>query len=118
MTYTDEQFAKLSGAYAVKVLETMDQDELYKFAYDMLLDSFVGDTADDLRKEIAQIYDNDTLKELCEICQIPFVAVSDDEIDELDQRMHDAIDATNEVNASDVDVDVTSEVVQEENEVK
>lgn len=114
MTYTDEQFAKLSGAYAVKVLESMDQDELYKFAYDMLLDSFVGEDGDDLRKEIAQIYDNDTLKELCEICGIPFVAVSDEEIDDLDQKMHDAIDAAEEeVDASEVDVDVASEVVEE-----
>ena len=114
MTYTDEQFAKLSGAYAVKVLESMDEQELYKFAYDMMLDSFVGDTAEDLRKEIAQIYDNDTLKELCEICDLPFVPVDEKDIEEMEDKMESSLEEEGEeVDAADVDIDVESDAVSE-----
>lgn len=114
MTYTDEQFAKLSGAYAVKVLESMDEQELYKFAYDMMLDSFVGDTAEDLRKEIAQIYDNDTLKELCEICDLPFVPVDEKDIEDMEDKMEASLEEEGEeVDAADVDIDVESEAISE-----
>lgn len=115
MTYTDDQFAKLSGAYAVKVLESMDEQELYKFAYDMMLDSFVGESADDLRKEIAHIYDNDTLKELCEICQIPFTPVDEKELEEMEDKAEASMgEEGEEVDAADVDVDVESEAVSEQ----
>ena len=56
ITITDKNRDVIVDAYASRVLDDMDFDTLYSFAYDMLKDSKSGLTNDQLTNQICDYY--------------------------------------------------------------
>ena len=66
MTLSQEQLSKLIEAYAIEVVDNMDMRDLCQFAIDTICDNMNGMSEDELKQEIAEIYDEDVLKDLLE----------------------------------------------------
>ena len=54
----------LRDRYISYQLDNMDSDSIYQLAYDLLLDGYSDSTDDDIRDEIVENYDEETLKQL------------------------------------------------------
>lgn len=54
----------LRDRYIQHQLDNMDSDSIYQLAYDLLLDGYSDSTDDDIRDEIVENYDEQTLKDL------------------------------------------------------
>lgn len=54
----------LRDRYITYQLDNMDSDSIYQLAYDLLLDGYSDSTDDDIRDEIVENYDEQTLKDL------------------------------------------------------
>lgn len=52
----NENRKKIAGIYCNRLLDDMDFDTLYAFAFDMLIDSKNGLTNEQLQKEIEEYY--------------------------------------------------------------
>jgi hypothetical protein len=66
MTMTPEQLEKLKDNYLNLIIDGMDMDSLIQMTYDLLMDSYGDSTEEELKEEILNQYDEETLKDLME----------------------------------------------------
>ena len=66
MTMTPEQLEKLKDNYLNLIIDGMDTDSLIQMTYDLLMDSYGDSTEEELKEEILDLYDEETLKDLME----------------------------------------------------
>lgn len=66
MTLSKEQLSKLIEVYATDIVDGMDMRDLCQFAIDSICDNLDGLTEDELREEIATVYDEEYLNNLLE----------------------------------------------------
>jgi hypothetical protein len=66
MTMTPEQLEKLKDNYLNFIIDGMDMDSLIQMTYDLLMDSYGDSTEEELKEEILNQYDEETLKDLME----------------------------------------------------
>ena len=66
MTLTQEQLSKLIEVYATDIVDGMDVRDLCAFAVDTICDNLDGLSEDELREEIATVYDEEYLNNLLE----------------------------------------------------
>jgi hypothetical protein len=66
MTMTPEQLEKLKDNYLNLIIDGMDMDSLIQMTYDLLMDSYGDSTEEELKEEILNLYDEETLKDLME----------------------------------------------------
>jgi len=66
MTMTPEQLEKLKDNYLNFIIDGMDMDSLIQMTYDLLMDSYGDSTEEELKEEILDLYDEETLKDLME----------------------------------------------------
>ena len=64
-----ELFA-LKENYANHIIDGMDVDSLAQMAYDLLLDAYKDCTEDDIKEEILDLYDEETLSDLMPVEQV------------------------------------------------
>jgi len=64
MTMTPEQLEKLKDNYLNFIIDGMDMDSLIQMTYDLLMDSYGDSTEEELKEEILDLYDEETLKDL------------------------------------------------------
>ncbi len=69
MTLTQEQLSKLIEVYATDIVDGMDVRDLCQFAIDTICDNLDGMTEDELKEEIATVYDEEYLNSLLEQVQ-------------------------------------------------
>ena len=60
----NEQLNQLKYNYANMIIDSMDMDSLCQMCFDLLLDGMEDCTWDQLREEIVDLYDEDTLVSL------------------------------------------------------
>lgn len=63
---TPEQLEKLKDNYLNFIIDGMDMDSLIQMTYDLLMDSYGDSTEEELKEEILDLYDEETLKDLME----------------------------------------------------
>ena len=61
---TPEQLEQLKDNYLNFILDGMDMDSLIQMTYDLLMDSYNDSTAEELKEEILDLYDQETLDDL------------------------------------------------------
>jgi hypothetical protein len=66
MTLSNEQLSKLIEVYATDLVDGMDVRDLCQFAVDTICDNLDGLSEDELREEIADVYDEEYLNNLLE----------------------------------------------------
>jgi len=66
MIMTPEQLEKLKDNYLNFIIDGMDMDSLIQMTYDLLMDSYGDSTEEELKEEILDLYDEETLKDLLE----------------------------------------------------
>ena len=63
-TMTPEQLEQLKDNYLNFIIDGMDMDSLIQMTYDLLMDSYNDSTAEELKEEILDLYDQETLDDL------------------------------------------------------
>jgi len=63
---TSEQLDDLKSNYCEMIMDGMDMDTLIQLAYDLLMDSYADSTEAELKEEILDLYDEETLNDLME----------------------------------------------------
>lgn len=63
-TMTPEQLEQFKENYLNFILDGMDMDSLIQMTYDLLMDSYNDSTAEELKEEILDLYDSETLEDL------------------------------------------------------
>ena len=63
---TSEQLDDLKSNYCEMIIDGMDMDTLIQLAYDLLMDSYADSTEAELKEEILDLYDEETLNDLME----------------------------------------------------
>ena len=66
MTLSKEQLSKLIEVYATDIVDGMDMRDLCQFAIDTICDNLDGLSEEELRQEIAEVYDEEYLNNLLE----------------------------------------------------
>jgi hypothetical protein len=66
MTLTQDQLSKLIQLYAEHVVDSMDVRDLCSFAIDTICDNMDGLSEDEVKTEIAELYDKEMLADLLE----------------------------------------------------
>ena len=66
MTLTQDQLSKLIQLYAEHVVDGMDVRDLCAFAIDTICDNMDGLSEDEVKTEIAELYDDEMLADLLE----------------------------------------------------
>ena len=61
---TPQQLQTLKENYCDMILDNMDMDDLMVMCYDLLMDSYQNLTEDQVKEEILDLYDQDTLDNL------------------------------------------------------
>ena len=61
---TNSELDTLKGNYCEMIIDGMDMDTLLTLAYDLLMDAYKESTEEDIKEEILDLYDEDTLKQL------------------------------------------------------
>jgi len=69
MTLSKEQLSKLIEVYATDIVDGMDMRDLCQFAIDTICDNLDGMSEDELKEEIATVYDEEYLNGLLEQVQ-------------------------------------------------
>ncbi len=69
MTLSKEQLSKLIEVYATDIVDGMDVRDLCQFAIDTICDNLDGMSEDELKEEIATVYDEEYLNGLLEQVQ-------------------------------------------------
>ena len=64
MTMTEEQLAQFKFNYCEKIIDDMDMDTLMQLAHDLLMDSYQACTEEEIKEEILDLYDDETLSDL------------------------------------------------------
>ena len=63
---TSEQLDDLKSNYCEMIIDGMDMDTLIQLAYDLLMDSYQSCTEEEIKEEILDLYDGETLNDLME----------------------------------------------------
>ena len=66
MTMTTEQLQKFKFNYCEKIIDDMDMDTLMQLAHDLLMDSYQSCTEEEIKEEILDLYDEETLNDMME----------------------------------------------------
>ena len=61
-----EQLAQFKYNYCEKIIEDMDMDTLMTLAHDLLMDSYQSCTEEEIKEEILDLYDEETLSDMME----------------------------------------------------
>jgi len=69
MKLSKDQTKQLAAAYCEKIVDDMDLDTLMTMCYDLLMDSYENMDPDDIKEEILDLYDEETLNSLMEEVQ-------------------------------------------------
>ena len=64
MTMNKEQLAQFKYNYCEKIIEDMDLNTLMVLAHDLLMDSYQSCTEEEIKEEILDLYDEETLSDL------------------------------------------------------
>ena len=60
----DSELLQLKENYANMIIDGMDMDSLCQMAFDLLLDAYKDCSEDDMKEEIVDLYDEETLESL------------------------------------------------------
>ena len=63
---TTEQLAQFKFNYCEKIIDDMDMDTLMQLAHDLLMDSYQSCTEEEIKEEILDLYDEETLSNMME----------------------------------------------------
>jgi len=63
---TTEQLAQFKFNYCEKIIDDMDMDTLMQLAHDLLMDSYQTCTEEEIKEEILDLYDEETLSNMME----------------------------------------------------
>jgi len=66
MTMNKEQLAQFKYNYCERIIEDMDMDTLMTLAHDLLMDAYQSCTEEEIKEEILDLYDDETLSDLME----------------------------------------------------
>ena len=66
MTMTTEQLAQFKFNYCEKIIEDMDMDTLMQLAHDLLMNEYEKCSEEDIKQEILDLYDEETLSNMME----------------------------------------------------
>ena len=61
-----EQLAQFKFNYCERIIDDMDMDTLMQLAHDLLMDSYEACTEEEIKEEILDLYDEETLNDLME----------------------------------------------------
>jgi len=61
-----EQLAQFKYNYCERIIEDMDMDTLMTLAHDLLMDAYQSCTEEEIKEEILDLYDDETLSDLME----------------------------------------------------
>jgi len=61
-----EQLAQFKYNYCERIIEDMDMDTLMTLAHDLLMDSYQSCTEEEIKEEIRDLYDEETLSDMME----------------------------------------------------
>ena len=61
-----EQLAQFKFNYCERIIDDMDMDTLMQLAHDLLMDSYQACTEEEIKEEILDLYDEETLNDLME----------------------------------------------------
>ena len=64
MTLSESDLFTLKENYANHIIDGMDMDTLVQMAFDLLLDAYQDCSEDDMKAEILDLYDEETLESL------------------------------------------------------
>jgi len=59
-----EDLNNLKSNYCEMIIDGMDMDTLCQLAYDLLMDAYKDCTEEEIREEVLDLYDNETLESL------------------------------------------------------
>ena len=63
---TTEQLAQFKFNYCERIIDDMDMDTLMQLAHDLLMDSYQSCTEEEIKEEILDLYDEETLSNMME----------------------------------------------------
>jgi len=63
---TTEQLAQFKYNYCERIIDDMDMDTLMQLAHDLLMDSYQTCTEEEIKEEILDLYDEETLSNMME----------------------------------------------------
>ena len=66
MKLSKDQTKQLAAAYCEMIIDGMDLDTLVTMCYDLLMDAYENMDPDDIKEEILDLYDEETLNDLME----------------------------------------------------
>ena len=61
-----EQLAQFKFNYCERILDDMDMNTLMQLAHDLLMDSYQSCTEEEIKEEILDLYDEETLSNMME----------------------------------------------------
>jgi len=61
-----EQLAQFKFNYCERIIDDMDMDTLMQLAHDLLMDSYQSCTEEEIKEEILDLYDEETLSNMME----------------------------------------------------
>jgi len=61
-----EQLAQFKFNYCERIIDDMDMDTLMQLAHDLLMDSYQACTEEEIKEEILDLYDEETLSDMME----------------------------------------------------
>ena len=72
---TTEQLSQFKFNYCERIIDDMDMDTLMQLAHDLLMDSYQSCTEEEIKEEILDLYDEETLSDMMEeVKWLPTVA--------------------------------------------
>jgi len=63
---TTEQLSQFKFNYCERIIDDMDMDTLMQLAHDLLMDSYQSCTEEEIKEEILDLYDEETLSNMME----------------------------------------------------
>ena len=66
MKLSKDQTRQFASAYCEMIIDGMDLDTLVTMCYDLLMDAYENMDPDDIKEEILDLYDEETLNDLME----------------------------------------------------
>jgi len=71
---TESELFSLKENYANHIIDGMDMDSLCQMAFDLLLDAYQDLSEDQLKEEILDLYDQETLDDLMPVDEVSTIA--------------------------------------------
>jgi hypothetical protein len=66
MTLSNDQLLQLKSNYAEKIIDAMDMDDLLMMVHDLLMDSYMECTEEQMQEEVEDLYSEDMWEDLVE----------------------------------------------------